>query len=118
MVLETLCEKQRPTILFGGSNWKSVTARVLSSKGNKEKYFDTPDNPKRQSAEKVESQKKIPSFVPGYANGQPIYTNIRIIPQEAIARIEDEIALQESRNVHRVLVKYLYLNKTADFSLV
>jgi hypothetical protein len=68
----------------------------------KPKYFDTPDKPKRQSARlqkgtKLESGKKIPSFVSGYVQGQPIYTNVRVVPQELVAGIEDEIAKQEKK---------------------
>ena len=56
----------------------------------KPKYFDTPDKPKRQSARlqkgtKLQSGKKIPSFVSGYAEGQPIYTMVRVVPQELVA---------------------------------
>ena len=39
--------------------------------------------------------KKEPSFVSGYIDGQPIYSEVRILTQEAVSRIEDEITLQE-----------------------
>ena len=66
----------------------------------KPKYFDTPDKPKRQSARlqkgtKLEPERKIPSFVSGYAEGQPIYTMIRVVPQEIVAGIENEIGIVE-----------------------
>lgn len=72
----------------------------------KPKYFDTPDKPKRQSARlqkgtKLQSGKKIPSFVSGYAEGQPIYTMIRVVPQELVAVIEDEIAKQEKKEFQK-----------------
>ena len=72
----------------------------------KPKYFDTPDNPKRQSARlqkgtKLELGRKIPSFVSGYAEGQPIYTMIRVVPQELVAGIEDEIAKQEKNEYQK-----------------
>ncbi|KAI8896739.1 hypothetical protein BC833DRAFT_527887 [Globomyces pollinis-pini] len=72
----------------------------------KPKYFDTPDKHKRQSARlqkgtKLQSGKKIPSFVSGYAEGQPIYTMIRVVPQELVAVIEDEIAKQEKKEFQK-----------------
>lgn len=65
----------------------------------KTKYFDTPDKPKRQSARlqkgtKLEYGNKIPSFVSGYAEGQPIYSMIRVAPQEIVAGIEGGINIQ------------------------
>lgn len=72
----------------------------------KPKYFDTPDKPKRQSARlqkgtKLESGKKIPSFISGYADGQPIYTTIRVVPQDIVAGIEDEISIQEKKEYQK-----------------
>ena len=72
----------------------------------KPKHFDTPDKPKRQSARlqkgtRLQSGKKIPSFVSGYAEGQPIYTMIRVVPQELVAVIEDEIAKQEKKEYQK-----------------
>ena len=63
----------------------------------KPKYFDTPDKPKKQSARlqkasNLEFGKKIPSFVSGYVEGQPIYTIVRVVPQEIVAGIENEFA--------------------------
>jgi hypothetical protein len=78
------------------------------------KYFDTPDKPKRQSARlqkgtELESGKKIPSFVSGYAEGQPIYTMIRVVPQEIVAKIEDEITIQERKE---------YQKQTSEMTLI
>ena len=72
----------------------------------KPKYFDTPDKLKKQSARlqkdsNLEFEKKIPSFVTGYVEGQPIYTIVRVVPQEIVAGIEDEIAMQEKKEYQR-----------------
>ncbi|KAH6580295.1 hypothetical protein BASA61_009726 [Batrachochytrium salamandrivorans] len=72
----------------------------------KPKYFDTPERPTRQSARLQtssgpESGKKTPSFVSGYANGQPVYTTVRVVPQDIVARIEDEIAIQERKEYQK-----------------
>jgi hypothetical protein len=66
----------------------------------KEKYFDTSKKPQRQSARLQKASesnygKKQPSFVSGYIDGQPLYTVVRVLPQEIVSRIEDEITLQE-----------------------
>jgi len=72
----------------------------------KAKYFDTPDNPIRQSARlqkatNPEFGKKIPSFVSGYVEGQPIYSSVRVVPQEIVAEIENEIAIQEKKEYQK-----------------
>ena len=84
----------------------------------KPKYFDTPDKPKSQLARlqkgtKLESRKKIPLFVSGYAEGQPIYTMIRVVPQEIVAGIEGEIAIQKMKEFQKQTVRRLYCNKNS-----
>ncbi|KAH9271334.1 hypothetical protein BASA83_006424 [Batrachochytrium salamandrivorans] len=66
----------------------------------KPKDFDTLEkstiqSTRLQQAARLESGKNTPSFVSGYANGQPVYTTVRVVPQDIVAGIEDEIALQE-----------------------
>ena len=66
----------------------------------KPKYYHTSEKPQRQSAQLQKSSgsnygKKQPSFVSGYIDGQPLYTTVRVLPQEVVSRIEDEITLQE-----------------------
>ncbi|KAH6566039.1 hypothetical protein BASA50_005239 [Batrachochytrium salamandrivorans] len=68
----------------------------------KPKYFNTPERPTRQSARlqtssRLGSEKKTPSFVSGYANGQPVYTTVRVVPQDIVAGIEDDISMQEKK---------------------
>jgi hypothetical protein len=80
----------------------------------KPKYFDTPDKPKRQSARlqkasNLEFGKKIPSFVSGYVEGQPIYTIVRVVPQGIVAEIENEIAIQEKKE---------YQKQTSEMTLI
>ncbi|KAH6598525.1 hypothetical protein BASA50_003564 [Batrachochytrium salamandrivorans] len=70
------------------------------------KDFDTPEEPKMQStrlqtSSRLESEKKTPSFVSGYVNGQPVYTTVRVVPQDIVARIEDEIAIQERKEYQK-----------------
>ena len=72
----------------------------------KPKYFDTSDKPKRQSARlqkasNLEFGKKIPSFVSGYVEGQPIYTIVRVVPEEIVEGIEDEISIQEKKEYQK-----------------
>ena len=65
----------------------------------KPKYFDTPENPVRMSSRLLGQPK--PSYVSGYDDkGQPIYSLVRVVPQEVVTRIEDEIAVQE-KNGHQ-----------------
>jgi hypothetical protein len=66
----------------------------------KPKYFDSSEKPRRQSARLQKStapnyREKQPSFVSGYVNGQPVYKFVRVLPQEEVSKIEDEITLQE-----------------------
>jgi hypothetical protein len=79
----------------------------------KPKHFDSRDKPKRQSARlqkasNLECGKKIPSFVSGYVEGQPIYSLVRLVPQEIVAGIEDEIAIQEKKE---------YQNQSSEMTL-
>ncbi|KAH9256477.1 hypothetical protein BASA81_005391 [Batrachochytrium salamandrivorans] len=72
----------------------------------KPKYFNTPERPTRQSARLQtssgpESGKKTPSFVSGYANGQPIYTTVRVVPQDIVTGIENDIAIQERKKYQK-----------------
>ncbi|KAJ8331773.1 hypothetical protein QVD99_002020 [Batrachochytrium dendrobatidis] len=74
----------------------------------KPKYFDTPDKPKRQSARLQKASN--PSYVSGYDDkGLPIYTVIRVVPQEVVIRIEDEIAVQEKKE---------YQKQTSEMTLI
>ena len=66
----------------------------------KPKYFDTLEKPQRQSARLQKSSgsnygKKQPSFISGYIDGLPLYSTVRVLAQEVVSRIEDEITLQE-----------------------
>ncbi|KAI8895428.1 hypothetical protein BC833DRAFT_601340 [Globomyces pollinis-pini] len=70
------------------------------------KYFDTLEKPQRQSTRlqkfsESKYGKKQPSFVSGYIDGQPLYTTVRILPQEVVSRIEDEITLQEKAEFNK-----------------
>jgi hypothetical protein len=64
----------------------------------RESNFTTDKKPQKQS-EQIQSSSgtgmRQPSFVSGYIDGQPIYSTIRVLPEEDVSRIEDEIALQE-----------------------
>jgi hypothetical protein len=44
----------------------------------------------RQNASNLEHGKRIPSFVSGYVEGKPIYTIVRVVPQEIVAGIEED----------------------------
>jgi hypothetical protein len=73
---------------------------------NKRKYFDTPEKQPRRSARLQKSsspknEKKQPSFVSGYVDGQPIYSVVRVLPRELVTRIENDIALQEQADFKR-----------------
>ena len=74
----------------------------------KPKYFETQPKPERQSA-RLQGQPK-PSYVSGHDDkGQPIYTLIRVVPQDVVARIEAEIAVQEKKE---------YEKQTSEMTLV
>ena len=65
--------------------------------GDKPKYFDTIEKPTRRSIKYsgVDSGKKVPTFVPDYVDEEPLYSVIRVLHQEVVVRIEDEIAMKE-----------------------
>ena len=71
------------------------------------KFFAAPEGPTRRSArlQKASSSqcgKKVPCFVSGYDDqGQPIYTQIRVVPQEIVAKIEEEIANEDRKEYQR-----------------
>ena len=70
----------------------------------KRKFFDSDEKPSRQSAKFQKSSgsvsgKKQPSFVSGYIDGRPVYSVVRVLPQEVVLRIEDEIVLQEKAEI-------------------
>ena len=90
------------------SNQVKETPRTTRTKP---KYFDTteePPQPKRQSARLLGKPK--PSYVSGYDDkGQPIYSLVRVVSKEVVARIEDEIAVQEKKG---------YKAQTSEMTLV
>jgi hypothetical protein len=56
--------------------------------------METPvEKSQRQSERLSESNygKKQPSFISGYIDGEPLYATVRVLPQEVVSRIEDEI---------------------------
>ncbi len=67
----------------------------------KRKYFDTEEKPRRHSerkrgrSEHSESGKKVPSFKSGYVDGKPIYSSVRVVPEEIVKSIEDKIMVNE-----------------------
>jgi hypothetical protein len=66
----------------------------------KPKYFDTPEKPVNMS-DRLSEQPK-PKYVSGYDDkGLPIYSLIRVVPQELVAVIEDEIAKQEKEEYQK-----------------
>ena len=84
----------------------SIVNETPQKKVIKEKRFDTPSRPKTKSARlqeenDLEQDNTFPSFVSGYREGQPIYTTIRVVPPEGVARIEDEIAFQETKHYQK-----------------
>jgi len=55
---------------------------------------DSAEKPVRMSARLLEQAK--PSYVSGYdEKGQPVYSLVRLVSRDIVARIEDEIAVQE-----------------------
>ncbi|KAJ2987482.1 hypothetical protein HDV02_006113, partial [Globomyces sp. JEL0801] len=66
----------------------------------KPKFFDTPEKPVRTSGRLLGQPK--PSYLSGYDDkGQPIYSLVRVVPPEMVARIEEEIALQEKNGFQK-----------------
>jgi hypothetical protein len=67
------------------------------------KNFATPKKPVRMSARLLgESQ---PSYVSGYdAKGQTMYSLVRVVPQNVVARSEDDIALQEKSGYKKAMI--------------
>ncbi|KAI8895107.1 hypothetical protein BC833DRAFT_623320 [Globomyces pollinis-pini] len=80
---------------------KSITLQESSQvKEIKPKFFDTPEKPVRTSGRLLGQPK--PSYLSGYDDkGQPIYSLVRVAPPEMVARIEEEIALQEKNGFQK-----------------
>jgi hypothetical protein len=90
-----------------GSSDKTMNAFLLGESSQvketpgkcivKAKHFDTPEKPRRKSPRlqklsALESEKTLPSFFSGYVDGEPVYKVIRVVPQEVVVTIEEEIA--------------------------
>ena len=68
----------------------------------KQKYFDTPEKSERMSARLLEQKQPTPSYVSGYDDkGQPIYSLVRLVPEEVVARIEEKITAQEKNGYQK-----------------
>jgi hypothetical protein len=80
----------------------------------KQKHFNTPEKPQRQSARLWHSSgtnygNNQPSFVPGYVDGQPVYSIVRVLPQEFVFKLEDEMAWKKKENWNHNQVKRPYV---------
>ena len=42
-------------------------------------------------SDEINQKTRQPSFLSGYGGGQPVYTPIRIVPEELVAIIEEDI---------------------------
>jgi hypothetical protein len=72
---------------MGTTFLKAIVICLLSRRVSLD-CFDTPKTPVRISTK--------PSFLSGYDDkGQPIYSLVRVVPQEFVARIEEVFAVQE-----------------------
>ena len=88
----------------------------------KRKFHDTTQKPPRRSSrlnppqndssDNDSPQIKVPSFISGYEEGRPIYSTVRIIPQDIVneieKEIEEELALQK---------KIEYQKQSSDLTL-
>jgi hypothetical protein len=79
----------------------SISTRLEQNQLYVDQQITPPSSARLQKAAKAKTGKKIPSFISGYVNGQPIYTQIRVVPQEIVAGIEHEIAEQEKKEHQR-----------------
>jgi hypothetical protein len=67
----------------------------------KRKYFDTGEKPQRQSgrikgrSELPDSVKKVPSFISGYVDGKPIYRSVRVVEEDIVTSIENNVMANE-----------------------
>ena len=72
----------------------------------KQNLFETPQKPARLSDRLQKSYgsshgRKTPKFISGYVDGKPVYSVVRVLSPELVARIEDEIALQEKASFQK-----------------
>jgi hypothetical protein len=93
---DSLVESMKAVSIEGSSQIMETPKRVIV----KPKLFETAEKAQRRSERLQKSfgsnyGKKQPSFVSGYIDGQPVYTIVRVLPQEVVSRIEDEITVQE-----------------------
>ena len=54
-------------------------------------------------SDEINQKTRQPSFLSGYGGGQPVYTPIRIVPEELVAIIEEDISLDEKEERLRQL---------------
>ncbi|KAJ3413504.1 hypothetical protein HDV05_007887 [Chytridiales sp. JEL 0842] len=110
-------------------NWTTVANSVqeLSKTPQKttvkEKYFDTTEKPRRQSARLREAlddvipSKKRPSFFSGYVDGQKVYAQVRVVAEDIVARIEGDIALEEKLERQREPISMEGQRETSSMTL-
>jgi hypothetical protein len=85
---------------MGTTFLKAIVICLLSRRVSLD-CFDTRKNPVRMSTK--------PSILSGYDDkGQPIYSLVRVVPQEVVSRLEDDIAVQE---------KSRYQKRTSEMKL-
>jgi hypothetical protein len=58
---------------------------------------------------------KEPSFISGYADGEPIYSVIRVLSDEAVSRIEEQIVMEEKEEY---LKQYLKQQNSSEQTLI
>jgi hypothetical protein len=88
----SLVESMKSITLEEASQVKDTPQKTII----KHRYLDTPEKPARQSS-RLQGQPR-PKYVSGYDDkGQPIYSIVRVVPPEVVARIEDDIAIQEKK---------------------
>jgi hypothetical protein len=104
----TICLLSKRTWVNQESSSKSAS-KILEtpkSKTVRHRHFDTVGKPPRRSlrlkkSSGSSSRMKQPSFVSGYVNEKPVYSTVRVLPQDVVLRIENEIALKEKANLKK-----------------
>jgi hypothetical protein len=100
----SLVESMKAVTLEEASQVKDTPQKTII----KPRYFDTPEKPTRQSS-RLQGRPR-PKYVSGYDDkGQPIYYLVRVVPPEVVARIEDNITLQEKKE---------YQKQTSEMTLI
>ena len=79
------------------------------------------DSPTEKSSKKPKVESEEPRYKSGYANGEPLYTVVHILPDDVVAAIERDILakeLEELKEKTALKGKEEFVQSKSDLTLV